>query len=304
MANRTKKSVTNIVFSLFSNAIIFILNYVTRLIFVRFLDASYLGINGLFTDVLSLLSLADLGMVSAMMYSLYKPLSDNDEDKITQIINFFKKIYNIIAIVVAVVGIALIPFLKFIVNLENNLDSLYIYYLLFLFETVTSYLFVYRTTLLSADQKNYIVVKWNIVIQIFKFVIRILVLVFFKDYVLYILCGVIVNFIGNLCQNALVFKYYPYLKKPVSRIKNEDKREIYNNVKSTFIYKFCSVIQMNTTTILVSMFVGTIVVGYYSNYMLMINGVVSVLNTLFSSIKSSMGNYIAEGKHDLKKMFK
>lgn len=294
--SRTKNSSKNIIFSSFSAAFIFLLNYATRIIFVRFLDAAYLGINGLFTDIISILSMADLGIVTAMMFSLYKPLMEKDEKKITQLVNFFKKIYNIIAIVVLLLGLLLVPFLKLIINLENDISHIYIYYLLFLFETVLSYLFVYRTTLLNADQKNYVLVKWNMLIQVARFVFRIVVLILFKNYILYILIGVIINLIGNFIQNKVAYKYYPFLKIKQEELSSAEKKEVFSNVKSTFIYKLCSVLQTNSSSIIISIFVGTIVVGYYSNYLLVVNAITSLITLVFSSIKSSVGNFLVEGK--------
>lgn len=297
MANsRTKNSSKNIIFSSFSTALIFLLNYITRIIFVRFLDSSYLGINGLFTDIISLLSMADLGIVTAMMFSLYKPLKDKDEKKVTQLVKFFKKIYNIIAIVVLLLGLLIMPFLKFIINLENDIPYIYVYYLLFLLETVLSYLFVYRTTLLNADQKNYVLVKWNMLIQIARFVFRIIILIIFKNYILYISIGIIINLIGNFIQNKVAYKYYPFLKKKEEELNPAEKKEVFSNVKSTFIYKLCSVLQTNTSSIIISIFVGTIVVGYYSNYLLVVNAITGLITLVFSSIKSSVGNFLVEGK--------
>lgn len=294
MQSRVKKSTINIVVSSLSSVLSILLNYITRLIFVRFLSAAYLGINGLFSNVISILSMADLGLTTAMMFSLFKPLAQNDTEKIKSLVTFFKKVYLSIAFAVLLLGLTLMPFLRFIVNLDQPLDNLYVYYFLFLLETVISYLFIYRTILLSADQKQYILTLSEILLSIAIFVARILVLVFTKNYILYIAVGIILKLICNFIQNFIAMKYYPYLKVKGEKLDKETKSNIFSNVKASFIYRFSATIQTNTDNILISIFAGTIVVGFYSNYLLVVTGIVSCVSIIFNALKSSVGNFLAE----------
>jgi len=294
MQSRVKKSTLNMATSAISSMLTLLLNYITRLIFVRFLSDSYLGINGLFSDILSILSMADLGLTTAMMFNLYKPLAENDTEKVKSLVCFFKKVYLIIASVVFVLGLALMPCLRFIVKLDKPLDNLYIYYFLFLIETVISYLFIYRTSLLNADQNGYLLTLGDIGLTISRFVARILILVFTKSFILYIAVGIILKLLCNLFQNFIATKKYPYLKSQAQNLDKESKSKIYSNVKASFIYKFCGTIQSNTDSILISIFVGTVVVGFYSNYLLVINGIVSCVSIIFSALKASVGNFIAK----------
>lgn len=279
--------------ALMQNITNIILTFVARIIFVHILDASYLGINGLFVNILNVLSMADLGMSTALMYSLYAPIADADEEKIASLINFFKKIYLGIAILVSVVGVALIPFLPYIVNLDHEIPHLVWYYLLALANVVISYLFIYRTVLLEADQQGWILNKYLIYFRFITFGVQIIVLILFKNYFLYLLVAVVTSFICNLVQNKKTLINYPYLKKKAKPLSIEDRHGIVSNVKSLFIYKIAGVINNDVDSVLISILVGTIFVGYYSNYQIIMTGVVVLVTSVFQAIKSSIGNYIA-----------
>ncbi|MBQ3164432.1 MAG: hypothetical protein II992_03060 [Lachnospiraceae bacterium] len=289
--------------SIFQNILNIFLAYISRVIFVQILDVRYLGINGLFSNIIAVLSLADLGMGTAMMYSLYKPIANHDNEKIAAYINFFKRIYISIACVISLIGIALIPFLRYIVKLEQPLEHLEIYYCLSLAEVVISYLFVYRTTLLSADQKNYILNKYSNIAKITIFCLRLIILFAFKNYFLYLLVAIIVNLGNNILMNHITVKMYPFLKTAKSDLERNEKTALWQNVKALFFYKLGSVLQGNVDNILISVFVGTIYVGYYSNYSMIITYIVSFVSIVFSSVKATLGNLMtSEENNEAKKL--
>lgn len=303
--SRVKKTSINIISAFLLQFVKLALVFVNRIIFVKILGASYLGVNGLFSNVLGILSLADLGMTTALMYSLYEPLARNDKEKIKIYMNYFKKIYNIIALTVAVVGICLIPFLKYLVNLPENMPNIYLYYILLLANSVISYLFVYKTTLVSADQKSYLINKYDTIFQFVLFVAQILVLLLTKSFALYLAMNVICSLASNIVKVRKAEKIYPYLKENnIEKINKKEKNSIFENLKSLFLYKIGGVIQNNTDNILISIFVGTISVGYYSNYTTIINAITTFLTLIFTSLKASMGNYVvSKDKKSQLKMF-
>ena len=195
--SRTQNSIMNVFSGFLYQCITLVLTFASRTIFLQVLSVDYLGINGLFNDILQMLSLADLGFNTAMTYSFYKPLAEKDTLKIAQLVSFYKKVYRIVAIAVATVGIALTPFIKYIVNVEKDIPLLHVYYLFSLAGVVISYLFVYKTTLLIADQKNYLINKISIVINTIKTIIQILALLLFKSYVIYLVVALISTFLNN-----------------------------------------------------------------------------------------------------------
>lgn len=292
---RTFKTTRNLIVSLALQILVFILNYISRIIFVQYLDSSYLGINSLFTNVISVFTLAELGISTALTYSFYKPLKENDEERICQLVHYFSRIYLIISGVVLVIGLAFIPLLPYVVNLPNNIDNLYWYYVMFVVETACSYLFVHKTTLLVADQQNYLI---NIVIAIFeiiKFALRILFLILFRNYFIYLGVGIGTYIVSNFIKSYIADRCYPFLKKKsITKLPKEEKDKIFKNVRSTFLYRLCGVLESNTDSILISIMIGTIVVGYYSNYIVVVSSIVSIINMIFASVKSSVGNYLLE----------
>ncbi len=292
-STRIKNTKRNIISSVFLQMAKILLVFLNRIIFAKILGPSYLGINGLFSTVLGLLSLADLGISTAMMYSLYKPLSDNNEELITKYINYFRKIFNIIAFSILLLGLGLIPFLKYLVNLPEEIPHIYLYYILILINTVSTYLFVYKTTLLSADQKMYIINRYDTIFQFVLFILQIIALLITKSFAIYLIANIICTFLSNVFKVSKTKTLYPYLDKyKSSNLSNQDKKELYKNVFSLFFYRVGSIIQGNTDNILISIFVGTIVVGYYSNYNAIISAVVTFLTLVFTAVKASVGNYV------------
>ena len=175
-----------------------------------------------------------------------------------------------------------------------------------LLSTVVSYLFVYQTTLLVADQKQYITNKYDIIFQYIIFVLQVIVLIITKNYALYLITNIICTIICNLMKVNKAKEIYPYLKdrKKIEPLEKKEKKDIFSNISSLFFYKLGSVIQSNTDNILISIFVGTISVGYYSNYNTIITSIVTLISMIFTAIKASLGNFLVEkSKDEQLKMF-
>ena len=293
--SRIVKTKKNAITAIAQNILNILLSLLTRIIFVRVLSSEYLGINGLFSNILNVLSLADLGMQTAMMYSLYKPIAEKDTDKIKSLVSFFKKIYLGIAFVIFIVGIAITPFLKYIINMDREIPHLNIYYILALVNIVISYLFIYRTTLVTADQKSYILNKYIMLFKVVTFVAQIVLLLLFRNYFIYLLAAIIISLISNLYQNRAALNLYPFLRENERQqgLDKKEKDKIIIDIKSLFIYKISGTIQNNTDNILISVYTGTVYVGYYSNYTIVTTAIISVLTLIFTSVKASVGNIIA-----------
>lgn len=295
--SRTKKSINNILMGFFNQIITLILGFVSRTIFIKVLGVELLGINGLFSDVLNLLSMADLGFNTAMVYSFYKPIAENNTKKISALINFYRKVYNIIAITITIIGLAILPFLDLIVNTDEDIPLLEIYYLFALAGVVISYLFVYRTSIITADQKNYVVVRITIITNFIKTIIQIISLVIFENYIVYLLINLIGNFLNNYIASKKAVTLYPYIKEK-NKLKLEDKKNIFNNIKSIFLYKISGSLLNATDNTLISILIGTVEVGYYSNYLMIVNKALSIIQIIFSSLTASIGNLVIKEKSE------
>ena len=181
-SNRTINSTKNIIFAISCQVITLLLSFVNRSFFIKNLSATYLGLNGVFSNVIYFLSLAELGVGNVLLYNLYKPLKDNDQKKVVQVLNLFKKMYTFIALLILIIGILIIPLLPYILNGVKFSLSVVIIYLLFLINTVVSYIFNYKMFLLTADQKDNIVSKVSIITILVKEISQILALIFFKNF--------------------------------------------------------------------------------------------------------------------------
>lgn len=293
VSSRTINSVKNILSSFSYQILMLLLGFVSRTIFLRVLSVEYLGIQGLFSDILNLLSMADLGFNTAMTFSLYKPLADNDREKISGLITFYKKVYTIIAITIFIIGISLIPFLKFIVNLDVAIPNVSLYYFLYLLNTVASYLVVYKTTILQADQKGYIVTKYTTVFSVLQTTLMLLFLCLTHNFLVYLCIQVAFTYLSNFYISIIAGRMYPYINDKVSLPKSETKK-IFENIKSVFIYKVSSVLINATDNTLISVIVGTVTTGFYSNYSMITLKATTLINTVFYSLTSSLGNLIVK----------
>lgn len=290
---RTEKAIKNISYNIVNQLITIVLSFVSRTVFIWGFGVQYLGINGLFGDILSLLSMADLGFNTAMTYSYYKPLADNDYNKISELTAFYKKVYNIIALAITLIGLSLIPFLPKLVNLDTPIENLNLYYVLSLSSVVVSYLCVYKTTVLSADQKGFVIAKVNMFTNILKTVIQIVSIVIWKNYIVFLLIGTVIAIGNNIYASYIATKYYPYINKQKKSISKEEKHNIINNLGSVFLYKVSSVLLNATDNIIISVVIGTAMVGYYSNYLLLQTKITSIISLIFTSMTASIGNLIA-----------
>ena len=294
--SRSKRTAQNAVVGVAYQALTMILSFVSRTVFIRTLGNEYLGLNGIFSDVLTLLSMADLGFSTAMAYSFYKPLADDNKEEIASLIAFYKKVYNTIALVVLGLGLCCIPFLRYIVNTDKEIPNLTIYYLFSLAGVVISYLFVYKTTLLTADQKNYKLVNIRMVTNTLKTVLQILVLVLFRNYILYLAIGTGISLINNLIASYKTEQEYPYIKNPKSNalVEKDLKAGIIENMKSVFIYKVSTTVFSATDNIIISMVVSTAAVGLYGNYLMPSQKLLLIEQIVFSAMTASIGNVIAK----------
>ncbi len=296
-SGRTQNAISNISMNFLNQIIGIILSFISRSIFIRVLGVDLLGINGLFSDLLNLLSMADLGFTTAMSYSFYKPIAENDTIKISSLIGFYKKIYRIIAFTITVIGILIMPFLRFIVNTDKEIPLLNLYYLFSLAGVVISYLFVYKTAILVASQKNYVIARITMIINTIKTIIQIVTLIVFKNYILYLTINLLSNFITNYLASKKAIILYPYINDK-SNLNLEEKRNIFINLKSIFLYKISSLLLNATDNTLISIIVGTAAVGYYSNYLMLSTQLTSFMQIIFSSLTASIGNLILKEKSD------
>lgn len=291
---RIKNSVRNISYRLVSQIASIGLKFISRTLFIYILGVEYLGISGLFSEILQMLSLADLGFGTAMVFSMYKPLAEHDEIRLAQLVGLYKKIYTVIAVSITVIGVSLVPFLKYLINLDTEIPYIKIYYLLYLANTVSSYLVVYKTCILNADQKNYLVSKYNTIFSFASIILTSLLLVLTHNFMVYLIAQVVMTYANNFYVSHIAEQQYPYINNKVPKLPSEEGKKIFENVKSVFIYKVANTLVSSTDNTLISVLIGTVTVGLYSNYCMVINNITMFINIVFSSITASIGNMVVE----------
>lgn len=302
--SRTKNSIRNSTVSITTQILTVVMDFIVKTIFIRVLGSEYLGINGLFANIITLLSLADLGVGVAIPYSLYKPLAEKDEKKIRVLMKFYKKIYNIIGIVVIVIGLSLIPFLPFIIKDMPDINGIYLIYSMYVVHSALSYFFVYKKFLVEADQKGYIISRITFICSISLNIVRVAVLLITKNFILYLFCSIVFVMIQNLWYSHQANKMYPYIKEKTDEtISEEDKKEISTNVSALLIYKVGNVITNGTDNIVISKFLGLIPVGIYSNYILITNSLTNVIIQIFNALTASVGNLVVTNNERSKNIY-
>ena len=302
---RIEQASKNIKYSTIAYTINNILKFIVRLIFVKSLPIEYLGINGLFTNLLAMLSLAELGIGPAIVYSLYKPLAEKDQETIKSLMYLFKKAYITIGIVIIITGICISPLLDWFIK-DKDIVNIYWYYFIFLLNTGVSYFYSYKRNLIIADQKQYINSIYQSSGQILLALLQIASLMIYPNYFVFITLMLFVTIIENCAVARKAEQIYPYLQSNVIRtLDNEIKKTIIKNVKAMVAHKIGEMMVFSTSSLILSKYVGLIAVGLYSNYYLVISAINNFSGQFFASITASIGNMIAmEDETKKQKIFK
>lgn len=273
----------------------YIMSFVFRTIFIHSLGQSYLGIQGLFSNILSMLSLAELGISTAITFSLYRPLAENDTITINSLMRYYKKAYGAIATVVAMVGLGLCPFLSFFVKDPPNIsEPLWVIYLLYLLNTVMTYSMVYRQSLIRADQKTHIISIVTNICTICRDIVQIVWLLLFRSFLPVLIIQISFSLIANVILYTIAGRLYPYLcEKNATALDINKKKDIETKVKSLFLYKFSGFIIDGTDNLLIGKMIGIVAVGLYSNYFMLISMIKTISNFFINAVASGVGNYVA-----------
>lgn len=284
----------NAKFALFSQMLLVLANFVVRRVFLMSLGEEYLGLSGLFTDILSMLSLAELGFGTSVVFSLYKPLAEQDTEKVKSLMRVFRLAYRCVGIFILTAGCALTPFLDFFVReMPKGIPKAQIQaiYLLNVLNSGLSYFFIYKASLLFADQKKYVETIIAAAAKLAAAALQVGALLLTGNYFLYL--GIMIA--ATLGQNVMVSvqtnRMYPYLKeKAVRRLDRTDVEVLKKNVSANVLHKVGYLAVFSTDSILMAKLVSVSIVGIYSNYMLVRKALQNVIDLLFVSISASMGN--------------
>ena len=289
--SRTEYSMVNTSVALFAQVSAILMGFFTRVVFTRTLSEGYVGINGLFTDILNILSLSELGVGTAITYALYGPIARKDYEKQKILMRLFRLFYRVTALIVLIAGLLIIPFLDVLMKDRPDVDHLVLIYLLYLLNSVVSYLLIYKKTLVDAHQMSYITVLYHNGFLVLQDICQIVILLCTKNFILFLMIAVFCTFLGNVCMSRKADKMFPYLKEPCDgHLPKEEKQQIVRNVKAMMMHKIGAVVVSNTDNLLISGFVGVISAGIYSNYYLLIGSIRQILDQVLQGVAASVGN--------------
>lgn len=293
MSSRIEKSKRNAKYGIASQILYLILAFILRIAITRSLGIVALSLNGLFSEVLSILSLAEMGVGLAITYNLYEPLAKGDQKRVAQIMNLLKRFYRAIFWFIMITGLALAPWIQNLVNdIQVSLPYLRLVYVLFVFQTAAGYLFSYKTLLLTADQNAYVQSKLNLIWRSVFAGLSLFAVAVLKNYIVYLISETLFYLVFYWICDRKISVMYPYLSSD-EQLPDEDKKKILTGVKQMFVGKLSNKILNSTDNILISLLVGTSFVGIYSQYSMFTNGFLRLFSSLNESIVGSVGNLIA-----------
>lgn len=290
---RTKKSIINIITALIGQILAIGIGFITRIIFVKQLGDTYLGINSLCTNIVGLLSLAELGIGESINYKLYKPLAENNVKQISSLMKLYQTVYQIIGTIIIVIGIILLPFLTMFIKVSEmqEINQLHIIFLLFVFNSSLSYFYSYKRALIISDQKRYIITIYHYIFYCIMNIGQIIILLKTKNLIFYLLIMMICTAAQNILVSKKADKLYPFLKsKDIDKLDRLDVDEIKKNTLALLFHKIGSQVVNSTDNILISKIIGISIVGIYSNYQMVTIALNTIVSQLFSAIIASVGN--------------
>lgn len=306
--SRVGNASRNIMFGMFLKGYQILMPFLMRTAMMYYMGMEYLGLNSLFGSILWVLNLAELGVGSAMVYSMYRPIIDGDKKEICALLKLYRKYYRIIGLVIAVVGLILTPFIPYLIKKDiPNDTNIYIVYLLNLFCTVMTYwLFAYKNSLLVAHQRNDVASKVMLITNTFQYGVQFLIVIFLQDYYWYLIAAIVTQVCTNIVTARMASRMYPEYE-PEGELPREHISNINGKIKDLFTSKLGNVIVSSCDSIVISAFLGLTVLAVYQNYFYILTAVMGIVKVVFDSCTAGIGNSIlvdSEEKNyrDLKKL--
>ncbi|MBR3305020.1 MAG: lipopolysaccharide biosynthesis protein [Christensenellaceae bacterium] len=288
---RAANSIRNIIFGIGGQILNLIMSFIYRTVLVRTLGDAYTGIAGSFTNILMIFSLADLGVGTAIIYNLYRPIAENDEIHIRKLMNLYRRAYNIIGTVILAMGFVVMFFLKSFIKETEHVENLYLIFAIYVINTASSYFLAYKGTLITANQKNYIVTSVVYVTSIICYIVQIVLIRLTRNYVVTISIQTATNMLQNVITMRIADRMYPFLKADTDEMPSkEERKKIYSDMRAIVFYRIGAVITNGTDDLIISSALGILIEGIYDNHQLLLTTVKNLLLQFFKGITASIGN--------------
>ncbi len=297
--SRTKNSIRNAIFTMIGSIVIMLLQLVNRKVFVNFLASEYLGLNGLFSNILSMLSMSEMGVGTAIIFALYKPLGEGDTEHVKSLMQLYKRLYTGIGCFVLGVGALLTPWLHIFIKEMPDIPYIHLYYIMYVIDSGISYFYTYKRSIIICNQEDYISSTTTMLASAGAKLTQFIILITTHNYFLFLLVQILFTRLENIWISHIADKKYPYLKdKQIKPLGQEDRKSIKRNIAAMMTQKMGSVIVSGTDNLIISKILGLSVLGFYSNYVLLLNTVNSLINKVFNSVTASIGNMVVKKSKD------
>ena len=292
--SRLEKSFKNIIFAFGNTVFSSFLGFISRTVFIYTLGSSYLGLSGLLGNVLGFLSLSELGISTAIGFSLYKPLAEKDYRSVSAFMTIYRQAYSVIGMIVAISGIILYFFLDFFVTPDQQPYGTDVAYFVFLINIIMGYFLSYKTTLSGSDNQAYCLVPISMGFNTVQTLGQIIVLLISKSYIWYLAVQIVCSILMMTAQNRYITHQYPnvdfYSKE---KLLPEQKKTLTKNIGGLIIAKIGDYLVNSTDNLIITKLISLSATGIYSNYLILRNMVNGFIATLFAGVSASMGNVVA-----------
>lgn len=296
---RVKKASINVIVNLLTFILGLLPAFIVRKAFLDSLGNELLGLTSLYTNIIGLLSIVELGIGSAIIYSLYKPFAEVDKEKVKGYLNFYSKFYRMVGFVVLGLGLLMTPFLDLFIKGQVDLMDAQLYFLLFLINTLVTYFFSYKLCILNVAQEGY---KISIATTVSKLLISILqysLLSIFPNLYIYLIIQILINLIYYVFMNVYIDKKYPWLKQTSGAIEDEERKSLIKNVKALFLHKIGGVLILGTDNLIISSFVSLTVVGIFNSYSMILGAAQGLISSSLSGVSASVGNLLVDDNNEV-----
>ncbi|MDV7751298.1 MATE family efflux transporter [Enterococcus casseliflavus] len=303
--SNSKKASLNTVTSMGIKVISMLSSFIMKTILIQSMGLQYTGISSVFSDLLLLFSFAELGIGSAIVFELYKPIAEKDFKKIAKLMHFYKRAYQLIGFSIFALGLLLIPFLNFIItDVPNVKENIVVIYILYLLNTCVSYFLIYQSSLLTAGQENYKISIVQGLFFIFKLIINSFVLLLLRNFIVYLIVDILLTIIQNLIIYRMSSIRFKDIKKYNSeRLSQFEKKNLFNNVSALALYQISNVVLNSTDSLIISSILGTGVVAFFANYRLIVKSVDSFASQITISLTPTLGDLAVKKNNSQKEHF-
>lgn len=300
---KKRNSIINVAISVLSTLLNIVLGFILQKIFLSSLGAEYSGLNSLFTSIFSVLAFFELGIGTAVIYHLYKPVNENDIETIKSLMTFYKKSYQVVACIILIVGCCLLPFIPMIIGTIGIEVNIYIIYFLYLIDVISSYLLSYKRSILNAHQEKYILELIHILYILGMNITQITILLIYKNFHFFIFVRILFRLLENIIISIIANKRYPYIKDKGKSLSNDMRSEIYQMMKGVIYFKIGNQAIGGADNIIISIFLSVTTIGLYANYKMIVGTIQTIIITIFNSLIAGIGTYFVQHKSNSKSLY-